>query len=75
MKSTFCMVFRIKIVAFDAFLQGKQWYLLSHIGTYSVIPTSYVWDKRFIIYFDKSVRWEFSTRTGMFMLFMSFNVC
>ena len=44
-KSTHCIVFRIKIVAFDAFLQGKTWYLLSHIGTYSVIPTSYVWDK------------------------------
>jgi hypothetical protein len=40
------LLFRIKIVAFDAFLQGKKWYLLSHIGTYSAIPTSYVWDKR-----------------------------
>jgi hypothetical protein len=26
-------------------LTRKTWYSLSHIGLYSVIPTSYVWDK------------------------------
>jgi hypothetical protein len=35
----------IKIVAFDTFLQEKLDIFLSHIGLYSVIPISYVWDK------------------------------